>query len=93
MSHDELFLNLLQGENEFLGATTTTPRVRLTMDTPAPRLDWYPIDRYRKYAGELLSAFELLLVSHHRSLVCNLIPTTWRDTRVGTSCSQTSPGF
>ncbi len=92
MSHEPL-LNLLQGENEFLGATTTTPRVRLSLDTPVPRLDWYPIDRYRTYAGELLSAFELLLVSHHHSFVCNLIPTTWTDTRVGTSRSQTFPGF
>ena len=36
--------------------------VRLSLDTPAPRLDWVPILRYNKYAGELLSAFELLLV-------------------------------
>ena len=39
------------------------PTVRLSLDTPAPRLDWYPIERYTKYAGELLAAFELLLVS------------------------------
>ena len=37
--------------------------VRLDLDTPAPRLDWFPITRYNKYAGELLAAFELLLVS------------------------------
>ena len=40
-----------------------SPTVRLSLDTPAPRLDWYPIERYTKYAGELLAAFELLLVS------------------------------
>ena len=39
------------------------PVVRLTLDTPAPRLDWFPIIRYNKYGGELLAAFELLLVS------------------------------
>ena len=36
--------------------------VRLSLDTPGPRLDWFPITRYNKYAGELLAAFELLLV-------------------------------
>ena len=39
------------------------PTVRLSLDTPAPRLDWYRIERYTKYAGELLAAFELFLVS------------------------------
>ena len=39
------------------------PVVRLTLDTPSPRLDWFPIIRYNKYGGELLAAFELLLVS------------------------------
>ena len=56
-----------QGENEYLGKTVVVPTVRLSMDTAAPRLDWYGIERYTSYAGELLGAFELLLVS---ALLC-----------------------
>ena len=37
------------------------PTVRLTLDIPAPRLDWIEIVRYNKSAGEMLAAFELLL--------------------------------
>ena len=37
------------------------PTVRLDLDTPAPRLDWYHITRYGEYAGELLAGFELIL--------------------------------
>ena len=37
------------------------PTVRLTLDIPAPRLDWIEIIRYNKSAGEMLAAFELLL--------------------------------
>ena len=37
--------------------------VRFSTKDPAPRLDWYPIDRYSKTEGECLAAFELLLVS------------------------------
>lgn len=37
------------------------PTVRLTLDVPAPRLDWIEIIRYNKLAGEMLAAFELLL--------------------------------
>ena len=51
-----------QGENEYLGFSKCEPTARLNLDTPAPRLDWYSITRYYKYAGELLAAFELLLV-------------------------------
>ena len=39
------------------------PTVRLDPRAPQPRLDWYPIIRYTKPAGELLAAFELILVS------------------------------
>ena len=39
------------------------PTVRLDPRTPQPCLDWYPIIRYTKPAGELLAAFELILVS------------------------------
>ena len=35
--------------------------MRLTLDVPAPRLDWIEIVRYNKSAGEMLAAFELLL--------------------------------
>ena len=37
------------------------PTVRLTLDNPAPKLDWVEIVRYNKPAGEVLAAFELLL--------------------------------
>ena len=37
------------------------PAVRLTLDTPSPRLAWFDIERYTKPAGELLAGFELLL--------------------------------
>ena len=52
----------LQGCHEFIGRTEACPVVRLSLDTPGPRLDWFPIVRYNKRAGELLAAFELLLV-------------------------------
>ena len=32
---------------------------------PSTKLDWYTIDRYNQYAGDLLAAFELFLVSAH----------------------------
>ncbi len=41
--------------------TITKPIVRLNLDTPAPRLDWFQIDRYGQPAGEMLAGFELLL--------------------------------
>ena len=39
------------------------PTVRLDPRAPQPRLDWYLIYRYNQAAGELLAAFELILVS------------------------------
>jgi len=51
-----------QGQDEYIGKAIANPTVRLSLDTPAPRLDWHGIERYTKYAGELLAAFELLLV-------------------------------
>ena len=54
---------VLQGSHEFLGFMKAMPTVRLNAKTPQPRLDWYPIIRYTKPAGELLAAFELILVS------------------------------
>lgn len=50
-----------QGQDEFLGKTKATPTVRLTLDTPSPRLDWFEIVRYTSPVGELLAGFELLL--------------------------------
>lgn len=50
-----------QGEDEYLGVTEAIPTVRLSLDTPAPMLDWFPINRYTEYAGELLAGFELIL--------------------------------
>jgi len=41
----------------------TQPTVRLDPRAPQPRLDWYPIYRYTHAGGELLAAFELILVS------------------------------
>ena len=52
-----------QGKDEYIGKTSCFPTVRLSLDKPAPCLEWYSIIRYGKYAGELLAAFELLLVS------------------------------
>ncbi|CAI8014042.1 Myoferlin [Geodia barretti] len=49
------------GRDEFIGRTEVRPVIRLSLDTPGPRLDWFPIVRYNKYGGELLAAFELLL--------------------------------
>ena len=46
------------------------PTVRLDPRAPQPRLDWYPIIRYTKPAGELLAAFELILVSVEHLLHC-----------------------
>jgi len=39
------------------------PTVRLDPRAPQPRLDWFPIIRYNQPAGDLLAAFELILVS------------------------------
>jgi hypothetical protein len=55
------FVSKLQGEDEFLGCSIAIPIIRLSSDTPGPRLDWFPITRYDEYGGELLAAFELLL--------------------------------
>ena len=57
---------LSQGENEFLGVVMATPVVRLEKKSPdssSTQLDWYTINRYNQYAGDMLAAFELLLVS------------------------------
>lgn len=39
-----------------------SPVVRMTHDTQEPVLEWFPIFRYNKSAGEILAAFELIHV-------------------------------
>lgn len=51
----------MQGRDEYLGMTKIKPTVRLDLGTPAPHLEWFKIDRYGDYTGDLLAAFELLL--------------------------------
>ena len=59
-------LVLSQGEAEFLGRTTALPMVKLDPnDTHSPVLQWYSIKKGTAYGGELLAAFELLLVGGH----------------------------
>lgn len=65
MSH-----NPFQGRNEYIGRTEAKPVVCLKMDTPRPHLDWYSILRYNKKAGDLLAAFELLLVGGEQVRTC-----------------------
>ena len=59
------------------------PTVRLDPRAPQPRLDWYPIIRYTKSAGELLAAFELILVSAVVSILLNNKLTTSVCVNVG----------
>ena len=54
----------MQGEDEFLGVVSAKPTVRLSKECPVAELEWYTIDRYNKYAGDMLAAFELFWVSH-----------------------------
>ena len=72
-----------QGQDEFIGQTVVKPVVRLSLETAGPRLDWYPIIRYNKYAGELLAAFELLLVSM-TILLSLIVYLVYRVAPVGT---------
>ena len=57
-----LLLILLQGQNEYIGMLMISPVVRMTRDTQEPVLEWFPIFRYNKSAGEILAAFELIHV-------------------------------
>ena len=41
------------------------PVVRMTQDTETPVLEWLPIIRYGQPAGEILAAFELILVHNY----------------------------
>ena len=54
-----------QGKDEYLGSSTVTPTMRLDRDLKGrklPRLAWYDIKRYHRNAGEVLAAFELMLI-------------------------------
>ena len=56
----------LQGSAEFLGRTEAHPMVKLdSSDMRMPVLQWCRINKGSRYGGELLAAFELILV-------CNL---------------------
>jgi hypothetical protein len=53
------------GKDEYLGSSTVTPTMRLDRDLKGrklPRLAWYDIKRYHRNAGEVLAAFELMLI-------------------------------
>ena len=52
-----------QGQDEYLGIVECYPVVRLNKEAREARLAWYEVKRYGKYAGDLLAAFELFLVS------------------------------
>ena len=67
---------LLQGQNELLGMVRCQPVVRLNADMPGSALEWYEISRYGQYAGDLLAAFELLLV-HSLSAFYQCIIINW----------------
>ena len=53
--------NIFQGKDDFLGSSVVLPTARLSLDIPAPKLNWEEIIRYNAPAGEVLAAFELLL--------------------------------
>ena len=57
-----ILLSLLQGQNEYIGMLMVSPVVRMTHDTQEPVLEWFPVFRYNKSAGEILAAFELIHV-------------------------------
>lgn len=61
---------------DFLGIIECIPTLRLVPETVGsetidekPTLKWYEIKRYGLYAGELLAAFELLVILMHYSEV------------------------
>ena len=56
-------ISTFQGSAEFLGRTTAYPMVKLDpADMRSPVLQWFPIKKGPQEGGELLAAFELLLV-------------------------------
>ncbi|XP_029768503.1 myoferlin-like [Terrapene carolina triunguis] len=58
----ELFDRDIIDKDDFLGRSMCSPLVCLDLRSRhLPRLQWYPITKQQKEAGELLAAFELLL--------------------------------
>uniref|UniRef100_A0A8C0GZE7 C2 domain-containing protein n=1 Tax=Chelonoidis abingdonii TaxID=106734 RepID=A0A8C0GZE7_CHEAB len=58
----ELFGRDIIDKDDFLGRSMCSPLVCLDLGSRhLPRLQWYPITKQQKEAGELLAAFELLL--------------------------------
>lgn len=52
-----------QGQDDFLGIVKCIPNLRFSSaKEKKTRLTWYKINRYGHYAGELLAAFELLVI-------------------------------
>ena len=58
----EFFDKDLIGKNELMGRTFATPEVRLGAATEPTRLKWYTIFHQSLEGGELLAAFELILM-------------------------------
>jgi len=59
------FTNVVQGQPEFLGRCTATPRVKLDEEPYDPaQLEWFDINRGVLKAGQLLASFELLEVRY-----------------------------
>ena len=66
---------------DFLGIIECIPTLRFVPEIEGsetiderPTLKWYEIKRYGLYAGELLAAFELLvIIMHYSELVVNII--------------------
>ena len=50
-----------------------SPVVRMTHDTQEPVLEWFPIFRYNKSAGEILAAFEMIHVMCIKLLLFHFI--------------------
>ena len=57
-----------QGGSEFIGRARAQPLVKLDPSDPhSAVLSWFTVYKGDKYAGELLAAFELLMVSERES--------------------------
>ncbi|XP_059157039.1 myoferlin-like isoform X3 [Physella acuta] len=67
MAPPEIYIELFDhdtfGKPEFLGRTTALPMVKLDpSDARTPVLQWYEINRHSQSGGELLAAFELIMI-------------------------------
>ena len=66
----ELFDKDKVGKDEFLGRVFAQPLVRLHgSQPPLPKLMWYTIKRGDRECGDLLAAFELLLVTYGVTII------------------------